>query len=208
MQAHTYHGTPSKWVTILDGINATLQSQAPHVSLTYIQGCDRTSGNKAGFAKATAAVAQADAVVFVGGLQASMEEEDTDRGDMGHPGVQLDLIKALHAAAQAKSPPVPLAVVTVAGGPVAEPYLGMDPLGTQGTAWLWLSYFGQDGGGVADILFGAYAPSGRTPFSVPVSASQLGDISDYSMTAGYGRTYRYNRCPLRNRIYYAFPVVP
>lgn len=199
VQAHTYHGTPSKWVTILDGINATLQSQASHVSLTYIQGCDRTSTGasaKAGFAKATAAVAHADAVVYVGGLQASMEEEGTDRvNNMGHPGVQLDLIKALHATAQAKSPPIPLAVVTVSGGPVAEPYLGMDAVGTQGTAWLWLSYFGQDGGGVADVLFGAYSPSGRTPFSIPTSHSQLGDITDYSMvqTTGYGRTYRYNR---------------
>ena len=46
-------------------------------------------------------MAQADAVVFVGGLQANMEEEGTDRvNDMGHPGVQLDLIKALHAAAR------------------------------------------------------------------------------------------------------------
>ena len=112
-----------RWVTILDGINSTLQSQAPHVSLTYIQGCDRTSKGpsaKAGFAKATAAVAQADAVIYVGGLQASMEEEGTDRvNDMGHPGVQLDLIKALHVAARAKSPPAPLTVVTVSGGPVA-----------------------------------------------------------------------------------------
>jgi beta-glucosidase len=199
VQAHTYHGTPSQWVTILDGINSTLQSQAPHVSLTYIQGCDRTSTGtsaKAGFAKATAAVAQADAVIFVGGLQASMEEEGTDRvNDMGHPGVQLDLIKALHSAAQAKSSRIPLVVVTVSGGPVAERYLGMDPMGTQGTAWLWLSYFGQDGGGVADVIFGAYSPSGRTPFSVPTSHSQLGDIADYSMvqSGGYGRTYRYNR---------------
>ena len=199
VQAHTYHGTPSKWVTILDGINATLQSQAPHISLTYIQGCDRTTTGasaKAGFAKATAAVAQADAVIFVGGLQASMEEEGTDRvNDMGHPGVQLDLIKALHSAAQAKTPQAPLAVVTVSGGPVAEHYLGMDPTGMQGTAWLWLSYFGQDGGGVADVIFGGYSPSGRTPFSVPTSHSQLGDIADYSMvqSGGYGRTYRYNR---------------
>jgi beta-D-xylosidase 4 len=138
-------GTPSKWVTVLDGINATLQSAAPHVALTYVQGCDRKSKGptaKAGFGEALAAAALADAIVFVGGLEASMEEEGTDRvSDMGHPGVQLDLIKALHNASQASH--TPLVVVTVSGGPVAEPYLGMDPHGTQGTAWLWLSYFGQ-----------------------------------------------------------------
>ena len=56
-----------------------------------------------------------------------------------------------------------------------------------------VSYFGQDGGGVADVIFGSYAPSGRLPFSVPVGPEQLGDIADYAMQSGYGRTYRYNR---------------
>ena len=64
---------------------------------------------------------------------------------------------------------------------------------TAHTAWLWLSYFGQDGSGVAEVIFGQYSPSGRTPFSVAMSAEQLGDITDYSMTSGFGRTYRYNR---------------
>lgn len=104
---------------------------------------------------------------------------------MGHPGMQLDLIKALQAAGK------PLVVVTVSGGPVAEPFLA-DPA-TERTAWLWLSYFGQDGTGVAEVIFGQYSPSGRTPFSVAMSSAQLGDITDYSMTSGYGRTYRYNR---------------
>ena len=189
VQAHTYHGTPSKWTTILGGITTTLQKVAPSVKVTYLKGCDRedTGPNaKKNFSATVAAVAHADAVIFVGGLQANMEEEGTDRvSDMGHPGVQLDLIKALHAAGK------PLVVVTVSGGPVAEPFLA-DPA-TENTAWLWLSYFGQDGSGVAEVIFGQYAPSGRTPFSVAMSSAQLGDITDYSMQSGYGRTYRYNR---------------
>jgi beta-glucosidase len=189
VQAHTYHGTPSKWITVLDGIEATLQNIAPSVKVTYMEGCDRESNGptaKKNFTQTVAAVAHADAVIFVGGLQANMEEEGTDRvSDMGHPGVQLDLIKALHAAGK------PLVVVTVSGGPVAEPFLA-DP-GTQNTAWLWLSYFGQDGTGVAEVIFGQYSPSGRTPFSVAMSSAQLGDITDYSMTSSYGKTYRYNR---------------
>ena len=61
-------------------------------------------------------------MIFVGGLQASMEEEGTDRvHNMGFPGVQLDLIKALQAVGK------PLVVVTVSGGPVAEPFLA-DPV--------------------------------------------------------------------------------
>jgi beta-glucosidase len=192
VQAHTYHGTPSRWITVLGGIRQTLAKIAPTVNVTYMEGCDRTSTGptaKQDFAETIAAVSEVDAVIFVGGLEASMEEEGTDRvSDIGHPGVQLDLIQALHTAAAGK----PLVVVTVSGGPVAEPFL-VDP-STQHTAWLWLSYFGQDGSGVAEIIFGQYAPSGRTPFSVAMSAAQLGDgLIDYSMTGGYGRTYRYNR---------------
>jgi len=186
VQAHTYHGTPSKWITVLGGINQTLQKVAPQVKVTYMQGCDRESTGptaKKQFGQTVAAVAHADAVIFVGGLQANMEEEGTDRiSNMGHPGVQLELIKALQAAGK------PLVVVTVSGGPVAEPFLA-DPA-TEHTAWLWLSYFGQDGGPVAEVIFGQYSPSGRTPFSVAMSAEQLGDITDYSMTSGHGRTYR------------------
>ena len=47
--------------------------------------------------------------------------------------------------------------------------------------------------GVAEVLFGQYSPSGRLPFGVATSSAQLGDITDYAMTSGYGRTYRYNR---------------
>ena len=102
VQAHTYHGTPSKWITVLGGINQTLQKIAPQVKVTYMQGCDRESTGptaKKQFGQTVAAVAHADAVIFVGGLQANMEEEGTDRiSNMGHPGVQLELIKALQAA--------------------------------------------------------------------------------------------------------------
>jgi hypothetical protein len=54
--------------------------------------------------------ATADAVVYVGGLQANMEEEGTDRvNDMGHPGAlpklsdirhQIDTCSIGHATAR------------------------------------------------------------------------------------------------------------
>ena len=72
VQAHTYHGTPSKWVTVLDAIKTA--ASASHVNVTAAVGCSRTSADKSGFVAAIALAAAADAVVFVGGLQASMEE--------------------------------------------------------------------------------------------------------------------------------------
>ena len=207
VQAHTYHGTPSAWTTILQGLRASLNGTATPmhssggdsdttgsgaVNVTYVKGCSRTGGDKSGFAAALAAVASADAVLYVGGLEASMEEEDTDRGSLALPGVQLELIQALFNATLAAAPEktIPMAAVIISGGPVSEPWMAGPS--AAGLAWVWVSYFGQDGGGVADVLLGAYSPSGRLPFTMPVDVSQLGPITDYSMRGPpFGRTYRY-----------------
>ena len=189
VQAHTYHGTPWTWTTVLAGLRAVAD---PSVAITVLPGCDRTSPDTSGFAAAIAAAATADAVVFVGGLQASMEEEDTDRGSFELPGVQLELIQALHSATAARATPV--VAVIVSGGPVSEPWMASANASRLG--WLWCSYFGQDGAGVADVIAGAYSPSGRLPFTMPVDTSQVGDIADYDMRGPpYGRTYRYLRYP-------------
>ena len=189
VQAHTYHGTPAAWTTVLAGLRAISD---PSVNITVLPGCDRTGPDTSGFAAAEAAAAAADAVIYVGGLQASMEEEDTDRGSFELPGVQLQLIQALHSATAARATPV--VAVIVSGGPVSEPWMASANASRLG--WLWVSYFGQDGGGIADVIAGAYSPSGRLPFTMPVDTTQVGDIEDYDMRGPpYGRTYRYLRYP-------------
>eukprot|EP00658_Telonema_sp_P-2_P027861 TRINITY_DN21452_c0_g1_i6.p1 TRINITY_DN21452_c0_g1~~TRINITY_DN21452_c0_g1_i6.p1 ORF type:complete len:658 (+),score=101.37 TRINITY_DN21452_c0_g1_i6:164-2137(+) len=179
VQAHTYHGTPSAWITVLDGIKQV----APAATILTAPGCSRKGSSTAGFAEAVRLASQADQVIWVGGLEASMEEEGTDRtDDIGLPGVQLALIKELQRVGK------PMAAVVISGGPVSEPTMARMP----GLAWAWISYFGQDGRGIADVLFGDTNPSGRLPFTIPSNLSQLGDIHDYSLTAApYGKTYRY-----------------
>ena len=185
IQAHTYHGNPSKWITIYDAVVASVGAG---VEVKLLPGCSRTSSDRSGFAAALAAAALADAVIYVGGLEASMEEEGTDRiGSIGLPGVQLELIQALEGATRPRS--TPLVTVIVSGGPVVDPWMAASKAG-----WLWLSYFGQDGSGVGEIIFGDASPSGRLPFTMPSDAASFGDITDYSMTSGpHGRTYRYWR---------------
>ena len=84
---------------------------------------------------------------------------------------------------------MPIAVVIVSGGPISEP-LFMEQSFGRGSV-VWVSYFGQDGSGVVDVLLGKEAPSGRLPWTVPMNVSQLPPEDDYRMSAGHGRTHRY-----------------
>jgi len=89
VQAHTYHGTPQRWITILAGLR---EVAGPDTSFTYVQGCSRTGTgpSDSNFTAAIATADAADAIIFVGGLQASMEEEGTDRIDsIALPGMQV-----------------------------------------------------------------------------------------------------------------------
>ena len=187
VQAHTYHGTPSVWTTVLAGLK---EVGGAGTSFRYICGldpCERESSSAKVNATVLAAAkaSDVDGVIFVGGLQANMEEEGTDRvGSIALPGKQLELIQAVHAVGK------PLVAVTINGGPVAEPFLANAPK----LAWVWSSYFGQDGRGIADVLFGDVPFSGALPFTVPQLASDFGNIADYSMNAApHGKTYRYWR---------------
>lgn len=87
----------------------------------------------------------------------------------------------------------------VSGGPVSELWLASPAAAAARVGWVWVSYFGQDGGGVADVLLGAYSPSARLPFTMPYDTTQVGPITDYDMRSPlYGRTYRYLALPLDN----------
>ncbi|KAL3893098.1 MAG: hypothetical protein SGPRY_014475, partial [Prymnesium sp.] len=185
VQAHTYHGSPNSWLT-LEGSLRQLLTRYPDVTLLRAAGCDRHSHARDGFDKAMETASTADAIVFVGGLDAEDEEEDTDRTHLRLPGVQGELVLRLARLALARG--VPLAVVIYSGGPIAEPSLvshpGVDSI-------FWSSYSGQTCQGMAEALLGLNNPSGCLPFTIPHNESQLGAITDYSMSAGNGRTYRY-----------------
>jgi beta-glucosidase len=190
VQAHTYHGTPKRWVTIAAALNATLAERGLPSALTVVGGCARFGSNTAGYAAAVAAARAADAVLYVGGLDASVEEEDTDRSDLALPSVQLGLIAALRATGK------PLAAVLVSGGAVASPAL-VEDLGTatggsaQVDALLWMSYFGESAQGLVDVLLGDYDPSGRLPFTIPRSMDDCNAVTEYDLALGNGSTYRY-----------------
>ena len=183
-----YNGIPSSSVTPLEGIQAAVP---PETTVTYARGSGITSRDTSGFDEAVAIAQAADVAIVVIGLSQAVEgEEDQeegvedgekssgDRRDIVLPGVQEDLLKAVHATG------TPVVVVLVNGSAIAINWAD-EHVPAIVEAW----YPGQAGGtAIAEVLFGDYNPAGRLPVTFYKSVEQLPDFTDYNMA---GRTYRY-----------------
>ncbi len=144
-----------------------------------------------GYDEALALAAQADAIVYVGGISAQLEGEEMtvdyegfhggDRTKIELPRVQEELLKKLKATGK------PLVFVNLSGSAVAMPWADANV-----NAILQAWYPGQAAGtAVADVIFGDYNPAGRLPVSFARATEDLPDFKDYTMTAGH--TYRYQK---------------
>ena len=113
-------------------------------------------------ASAVAAAADADYVIFIGGLNKSkfQDNEGTDRLDITLPYGQDALIEALADVARK------LVVVNISGSPVAMPWASRVNAIVQG----W--YGGSESGhALSDVLTGKVNPSGKLPFTMPLALS-------------------------------------
>lgn len=122
--------------------------------------CDEPAVDDA-LGRAVRAAAASDVAVVVVGLGEEDEREGVDRATLDLPDGQIDLIRAVVAAN-------PRTIVVVNAGAPLD--LGW---ADEVAAVLWAWYPGQEGGAaIADVLFGDVDPSGRLPFTLPIS---LGD---------------------------------
>jgi beta-glucosidase len=189
-----YNGTPARPVTILDGIKAVAGAG---IQVTYSPGCPLAltkDGSNAPTPEMTAqAVADAkaaDVVIYVGGINAQLEGEESkkandfigfyggDRTQIELPSVQTDLLRALHATGK------PIVFVNCSGSAIAMPW---EDRRLRAILQAW--YPGEQGGrAVAEVLFGDVNPAGRLPVTFYRSTADLPDFEDYSMA---NRTYRY-----------------
>jgi beta-glucosidase len=127
-------------------------------------------------AEAVQAAQGADVVVAVVGESQGMTGEAASRADIGLPGRQLDLLKALKATGK------PLVVVLVNGRPLTLPWE------SQNADAILETWFGgtQAGNAVADALFGVYNPSGKLTMTFPQSVGQVPIYYNHKST---GRPY-------------------
>ena len=184
-----YHGVPTHYVSPLSAF------QSAWSSVVYAQGTEINTNDTSGFSAALAVASKADYVIYLGGIDETIEAEGLDRGSISWPGNQLDLIGQL-AALEKK-----FVVVQCGGGQVDDSTI-LNNTGVNGL--LWVGYPGQEGGrAIRDVLDGTWSVAGRLPVT-QYPAAYINGLNMYNMnlrpSTGYpGRTYMW---------YTGTPVLP
>ncbi|KAK5996323.1 Exo-1,4-beta-xylosidase xlnD [Cladobotryum mycophilum] len=123
------------------------------LQVEYGLGPDITSNNTSDFAKAIQAAKQAGAIIYVDGIDNTIEAECTDHMNLTWPGNRLDLILQLGETGK------PLVVLQMGGGQVDSSAFKNNK---KVNALVWGGYPGQSGGtAIVDNLSGKHAPAGR-----------------------------------------------
>jgi len=152
-------------VTVCDALK---QRVAPNAKVLFAQGCELTGTSKDGFAEAIAAAKQAQVAVVVVGDRAGLTQgctsgESRDVAELKLPGVQSELIQAIHATG------TPVVVVLIQGRPYPLSW-EHEHVAAILTAWLPAE---EGGSAIADVLLGKANPSGKLPISVPRAGGQI-----------------------------------
>ncbi|ESZ91881.1 glycoside hydrolase family 3 protein [Sclerotinia borealis F-4128] len=169
-----------------------IAAQNAGFKVTYIQGADIDSSNTTQFGAAVAAAQKSDVVIYVGGIDNSIEEEGKDRTTITWPSTQLSLINQL---ANLSTP----LIISQMGCMIDSSTLLSNP-GVN--AMIWAGYPGQDGGtAILNILTGKSAPAGRLPITqYPSDYVNQVSIADMDLLPGEhnpGRTYKwFNGTPI------------
>ncbi len=187
-----YQGTPSKIVSVFDGIQKAVKTG--NIAVNHSSGCSSTKCKDTSKFDETLKVSQgADVIIAVMGLDESIETEGHDRANTTCNGMSIDNIalpgcqeQLIEQLAKLK---IPIVLVFINGGPVTFTTLFKNDAIVGA---LEAFYPGAQGGNaVADVLFGAYNPGGRMPVTVYSSVKELPPSVDYTMYGSIGRTYRY-----------------
>ena len=176
-------------------LQALQQKWGAAVKINYAQGYEKQStfkeGSNAGQAgagkvdwklidEAVKAARESEVAIVFGGLNHDFDTESSDKQNMGLPYGQQVLIQEV-----AKANPNTV-VVIIAGSPVE-----LAGIVDRAPSILWAWYGGMEAGNaVVDLLSGKVNPSGKLPFTLPVSLAQspahaLGNYPGRDMKVNY-----------------------
>ncbi|CAD0107538.1 unnamed protein product [Aureobasidium uvarum] len=156
-------------------------------NVQYAFGTGVNGSNTTFFSAALDAARSADLIIYMGGIDSTIEQETQDRKSITWPGNQLDLVQQLSELGK------PLAIVQFGGGQVDDSALLAN---NKVNALLWAGYPSQEGGNaVVDILLGRQAPAGRLT-TTQYAADYINEVSifnpDLRPNGSYpGRTYKW-----------------
>lgn len=186
-----YHGTSSRYITVLEGIQEYVKDSA---RVLYSEGChlwkektENLAFDKDRIAEAQIVAEHSDVVILCLGLDETLEGEEGDTGNSYASGDKIDLQlpkpqRDLMEAVQKTGKPVIFCLMSGSAIDIGFPAEHFN-------AVLQLWYPGARGGkSVAEILFGEVSPSGKLPITFYENLDGFPEFTDYSMK---GRTYRY-----------------
>ncbi|UCD58253.1 MAG: glycoside hydrolase family 3 C-terminal domain-containing protein, partial [Candidatus Hydrogenedentota bacterium] len=157
--------TSVSMISVLEGIRRKV---SPGTKVQYARGCDVMDSSREGFAEAVEIAKKSEVAVLVVGGKSGLSIDCTsgefrDRADIGLPGVQEDLVRAVHETG------TPVVVVLINGRPLSIPWIAEHiPAILEG----WLP--GEGGAeALADVLFGDYNPGGKLPMTIPLAVGQI-----------------------------------
>lgn len=153
-------GDWKKAVTLLEGVKA---SAAAGTQVLYAKGSNINDDSTQFIAQAVQTARQADVVILAVGESAMMTGEAASRASLGLPGVQQQLVEAIHQTGK------PVVVVLMNGRPLTINWIDKNVPAILETWFLGT----QAGNAIADVLFGVYNPSGKLPVTFPKSVGQI-----------------------------------
>ncbi len=162
--------------TLLQGIR---DRAGEGVEVLYAQGCEVNDEDRSGFAEAEEAARRADVAVVIVGDRAGLTDwctsgETRDRAELRLPGVQEELVRAVHATG------TPVVAVLVNGRPAAIPWLA-ENVAAIVEAWLPAE---EGAAALAAVLFGDANPGGKLPMSVPRGVGQVPVYYGHKLSGG------------------------
>lgn len=160
-------------ISVYEGIKALLGSAE---TIMYAKGCEIEGNDKSKFDEAIKVANKSDVVVMVLGESHGLSGEAASRSNLDLPGVQKELI------ADIKKTGKPLVLVLMNGRPLTLEY---ENEVSDAILETWFS--GTMGGAaIADVIFGAYNPSGKLTMTFP---RNVGQIPIYYNHKNTGRPY-------------------